>query len=132
MADSLFDEGYAGVALNLIESLIGNKPSIQILNVQNRGAIFGMDQQDVVEIPTLVNHDHIQPMVVGEIPDHCIGLIKQIKQYEQLTIEAAIEHSYLKAVLALTLHPLIRDYPTAKSIVDDYISKHGSFFPELN
>ncbi len=128
----LSDEGYAGVALNLIESLIGNNSSIQILNVPNGGAIAGMDQQDVVEIPTLVNRDHIQPMVVGAITDHCMGLIKQVKQFEQLTIEAAIEHSYLKGVLALTLHPLIRDYPTAKSILDEYISKHGSYFPVLN
>jgi 6-phospho-beta-glucosidase len=132
LIEALSTEGYAGVALNLIESLMGNNPSLQILNIANRGAIRGMDNQDVVEIPTLVNRDYIQPMAVGEIPDYCMGLIKQIKQYEHLTIESAVEHSYLKAVLALTLHPLIRDFPIAKSILDEYISKHGSSFPVLN
>ena len=51
--ESINDEGYAGVALNLIEGLLGNKPVVQILNVPNGGAITGMDEYDVVEIPTL-------------------------------------------------------------------------------
>lgn len=130
--ESLSDEGYAGVALNLIEALIGNKPRMQILNVPNRGAIIGMDEQDVVEIPTLVNHDHIQPMVVGAISEHCMGLIKQIKHFEHLTIEAAVERSYQKALFALTIHPLIRDFATSKAILDEYIAQHGAYFPILH
>jgi 6-phospho-beta-glucosidase len=125
------DEGYAGVALNLIEALIGDKPVVQILNVANHGAITGMGDQDVVEIPTLVSHDQIQPVVVGDVPMHCLGLIHQVKHYEHLTIEAAIEKSYSKALLALTLHPLVRDFSTAKSILDEYITLHHSYFPTL-
>ena len=124
-------EGYAGVALNLIEALTGDKPTIQILNVANRGAMAKMDKQDVVEIPTLVTHDHIQPMAVGEIPAHCMGLIEQVKHFEHLTIEAAIEKSYQKALLALTIHPLVRDYSIATSILNKYISSYKGSFPEL-
>jgi 6-phospho-beta-glucosidase len=128
---SITDQGYAGIALNLIEALIGNKPMVQILNVPNQGAISGMEAHDVVEIPTLVSHDHIQPMVIGEIPNHCTGLIKQVKQFEHLTIESAIERSYQKARLALTIHPLIRDYSIAGSILDEYINRHLRYFPTL-
>jgi 6-phospho-beta-glucosidase len=132
ISESLFDEGYAGVALNLIEALMGNKPTVQILNVPNNGAIIGMDDQDVVEIPTLINHDHIQPMVVGVIPAHCIGLIKQVKHFEHLTIEAAGEGSYQKARLALTIHPLVRDFSIAGRILDEYISQYIGYFPNLH
>jgi 6-phospho-beta-glucosidase len=131
LMESLSNEGYAGVALNLIEALLGSKSLVQILNVPNQGAIFGMETEDVVEIPTLVSRDRIQPMAVGDLPAHCLGLIKQVKQYERLTIEAAIEGSYQKALLGLTLHPLIHDYPTAKSILDEYITKHANLFPAL-
>lgn len=130
--ESVSDEGYAGVASNLIEALIGNKPTIQILNVPNNGAITGMDKQDVVEIPTLVNHDHIQPMIVGEIPDHCMGLINQVKHFEHLTIEASVEGSYQKACLALTIHPLVRDFTIANTILKEYISQHKGYFPDLH
>jgi 6-phospho-beta-glucosidase len=130
--ESISAEGYAGVALNLIEALNGNQPSVQILNVPNHGAITGMDDQDVVEIPTLVEHDHIQPMVVGEIPSHCLGLIQQIKHFEHLTIGAAVEKSYSKALLGLTLHPLVRDFAIAKSILNEYISRHAGYFLKLH
>jgi len=129
---SLEVEGYAGVALNLIEALIGGKSTVQYLNIANRGAILGMDELDVVEIPALVSHDNIQPLAVGTIPDYCFGLIKQVKSYEHLAIEAAHENSYQKALLALTIHPLVGDFYKAKLILNDYIKQHASFFPKLN
>jgi 6-phospho-beta-glucosidase len=132
IVETLSDEGYAGVALNLIEALVGDRPIVQILNVPNNGSINNMDEKDVVEIPTLVKRDQIQPMVVGDIPAHCMGLIKQVKYFEQLTIEAAIEGSYQKACLALTIHPLVRDFSIASMILDEYITQHKSYFPDLN
>lgn len=130
-AGEFTDEGYAGVALNLIEALRGIKPTVQILNVPNRGAIVGMDDQDVVEIPTLVSNGQIQSLLVGEIPAHCLGLIKQVKYFEHLTIEAAVENSYKKALLALTTHPLVLDFTTARLILDEYITQHKGYFPIL-
>jgi 6-phospho-beta-glucosidase len=129
---SLEVEGYAGVALNLIEALIGGKSTVQYLNIANRGAMIGMDDLDVVEIPALVSHDNIQPLPVGTIPDHCLGLIKQVKSYEHLTIEAALENSYQKALLALTTHPLVGDFNKARLILNEYIEQYVRFFPKLN
>jgi 6-phospho-beta-glucosidase len=73
----------------------------------------------------------IRPLVVGEVPDHCLGLMKQVKEFERLTIAAAVEGSYAKALTALALHPLVPDYATAKTILDEYRQKHGRFFPAL-
>ena len=129
--ESINNEGYAGVALNLIEGLRGNKPVVQILNVANRGAIKGMDDLDVVEIPNMVTKDQIHPMAVGDVPSHCLGLMKQVKLYEQLTIEAAVKKSYQKAHLALCLHPLVSDFKISGLILDAYISMHQGYFPEL-
>ena len=61
IVETLSDEGYAGVALNLIEALGSEKPIVQILNVPNNGSINNLDEKDVVEIPALVMHDQIQP-----------------------------------------------------------------------
>ncbi len=74
----------------------------------------------------------IQPLKVGEIPDHCLGLMKQVKEFERLTIAAATQASYNQALLALTLHPLVGDFIMAKTILDEYIRRHGTFFPKLN
>ncbi len=128
---SIIAEGYAGVALDLIVTLLGDKPVIQILNIANQGAIPSMESMDVVEVPAIVSYDHIQPMEIADVPLHCMGLIQQVKEYEHLTIEAAVENSYHKALLALTIHPLIRDYSIARSILDEYITRHHGYFPEL-
>ncbi len=129
---SITDEGYAGVALNLIEALIGDKPKLQILNVANQGAISCLKDLDVVEIPTHVSHNQIHPLAVTGIPLQCMGLIQQVKHYEHLTIQASVEKSYRTALLALTIHPLVRDYSKAKSILDEYIHLHQGYFPALH
>jgi 6-phospho-beta-glucosidase len=131
ISTAIIDEGYVGVTLDLIETLVGDKPAVQILNVANQGAIPAMENLDVVEVPALVSHDHILPMQVTDVPMHCMGLIQQVKHYEHLTIEAAVENSYHKALLALTIHPLVRDYSTARTILDEYITRHRGYFPEL-
>jgi 6-phospho-beta-glucosidase len=99
--------------------------------VPNRGAIQGMGADDVVEIPAYVGKGLVRPLAVGEAPGHALGLMRQVKAYEQLTIAAAIEGSYARAVEALTVHPLVRDYTTAKAILDEYREQHGTLFPTL-
>jgi 6-phospho-beta-glucosidase len=125
------DEGYAGVALGLIEALHGATPRVMVLNVPNQGAIRAMGDADVVEIPTYVGHGCLQPLAVGDIPDHCLALMKQVKVYERLTIEAATTHSRAAALHALTVHPLVADATLADKILTDYQARHGELFPEL-
>jgi 6-phospho-beta-glucosidase len=130
--NTLAEEGYAGVALDLIEGLLGTRSQILILNVLNRGAIEGMPEDASVEIPVYVDAGMIRPFNVGTIPDECLGLMKQVKSYEQLTIQAAVEGSYEKALHALTIHPLVADETLAEKILNEYIQAHGVNFPKLN
>lgn len=131
LAEALSSEGYAGVALDLIDSLNGGPPRQMVLNLPNHGAIAGMEEADVVEIPAFVSKGVIQPLSVGSIPQHCLGLMQQVKAYERLTIEAAVEGSYAKALTALTLHPLVPGFEVAKKILDEYIVRHRDLFPPL-
>jgi 6-phospho-beta-glucosidase len=132
LAPALEGEGYAGVALDLIEGLDGVTPHTLILNTANLDSIDGMQEADVVEIPAKARESSVQPIRVGKIPEHCLGLMKQVKAYERLVIEAALEGSYSKAHLALTIHPLVMDRRKARQILDGYIVQHGGFFPALH
>jgi 6-phospho-beta-glucosidase len=126
---ALGDEGYAGVALNVMEALLGHMAQTLILNVGNHGVITGMGDDDVVEVPCWVGRDLIRPLAVGVVPDHALGLMKQVKAYERLTIEAALTHSYAHALAALSLHPLVPSHTAAKAILDEYIQRHGALLP---
>ncbi len=123
--------GYAGVALDLIESLAGGPARAMVLNVPNRGAIRCMGDADVVEVPALVGPGLLRPLVVGDIPTDCLGLMQQVKEYERLTIAAAVECSYEKALQALVRHPLVPDPGTARAILTGYRERHGALFPPL-
>jgi 6-phospho-beta-glucosidase len=128
---AMHGEGYAGVALDLIEGLTGLRPRQMILNVPNRGAIQGLPEDAVVEIPAHVGAGTVRSLATGIVPAHCLGLMQSVKAYERLAIAAATEGSYEKAQLALTLHPLVRDASLAKAILDGYIQEHGELFPRL-
>jgi 6-phospho-beta-glucosidase len=132
VAAALSGEGYAGVALDLIEGLQGQAARSMILNIPNQGALPGMGAGDVVEVPALVSRDLVRPLAAGEVPAACLGLMQQVKAYEQATIRAAREHSYSLAVQALVLHPLVRDYNLARRILDGYIEQHAENFPALD
>jgi 6-phospho-beta-glucosidase len=132
VAEAISAGGYAEVALRLIEALAGARPGEMILNVPSRGAIPGMAVDDVVEVPAYVGRGFIRPLAAGGVPDHCLGLMKQVKAYERLTIGAAAQGSYGKAVKALALHPLVPDYATARAILDAYREAHGALFPALD
>jgi 6-phospho-beta-glucosidase len=123
-------EGYSAVALNVIEALTVS-PKVMILNVPNRGALPGMADDDVVETTVMVGNGLIRPFAMGPLPDADLGLMKSVKAYERLTIDAAVKDSYPLALKALTLHPLVPGYDIAKKILDDYLAQHGEYFPKL-
>lgn len=124
-------EGYAGVALDVIEGLRGGGARQVILNVPNNGALRCMNDGDVVEVPTYVSKDVLRPLAVSSVPQQPLSLMQQVKAYEQLTIAAATEGSYAKALHALTIHPLVRDHDLAKAILHDYQREHAATFPVL-
>ena len=121
------------MALDLIKALTSNEvASLPILNVPNQGAIPGMADDDVVEVTCVARNGIIRPLAMGPLPDHALALMKTVKAYEHLVIQAAVERSYALAVKALTLHPLVPSFETAKAILDDYIQQHGDYFPALH
>ncbi len=123
-------EGYSGVALGVIEALQGSG-GVAILNVPNHGAIPGMGNHDVVEVTCYVGRGVIRPLAMGAVPERALGLMKRVKEYERLTIQAATEGSYDLALKALTIHPLVPSLSTARSILNDYRQQHGAYFPAL-
>ena len=60
----------------------------------------------MVEIPAYITDRGAEPVRVGEIPTFYKGLIEQQEAVEKLVVEAAIEHSYEKALMAFTLSKL--------------------------
>jgi len=120
--------GYAGVMLDCIEGMQSEKGKYLVLSVENNGSIPGLADEDVIETTCLVSKDGIHPVRVEEVPEHCYLLIRLIKMYEKLTVEAVKNQSKETAVQALMLHPLVNSYSLAKQLVDKYDEVYGGIF----
>ena len=102
-----------------------------ILNVANRGAIPRLRDDDVVEVTCMADEHGGASARAGPMPDEALALIEPIKEYERLTVQAAVEGSYEAALKALLVHPLVGSYPLAKSILDDYLSAHAEHLGDI-
>jgi len=123
-------EGYAGVALGIIEALETGVPLYTALNVPNDGAIEGLDDNDVVEVSCVVDKNGVRSLPIGAIPAPQASLINSVKLYERLTVQAIAQRSRGLAVAALMAHPLVLSYSRATVLVDEYLAAHRQWVGE--
>ncbi len=120
-------EGYAGVALSIIEAMQSEKTLYTALNITNQGAIDGMADDDVVEVSAKVENGIVKPLLIGQIPSYQLNLMKTVKLYERMTVQAIRERSRKLAIQALMVHPLVLSYSRAAPLVDAYLDAHKEF-----
>lgn len=120
--------GYAGVMLDCIEGMQSEEGRYLVLSVENNGALAELAADDVVEMTCLVSNKGIEPVKAGKLPEECMLLIKNIKHYERLAVQAVKEKSKDLAVRALMLHPLINSYSLAKELIAAYEEAYDGNF----
>ena len=117
--------GYHRIAVDTISALSSEAPRCLILNVANQGSLEGIGRDDFVEVPCMVNREGAVPQQIGGIPDSVRGLLTSVKQYERLTIQAAVEHRRDLATLALTLNPIVGSWDAAGTFLESLAAKNG-------
>ncbi|MGL5414179.1 MAG: 6-phospho-beta-glucosidase [Clostridium sp.] len=123
---------YSDAACRLIYSIYNDKGDIQPVDVRNNGAIIGIDENSAVEISCVITKDGPKPIAMGKIPTAVNGLIQTIKSFEMLCVEAAVEGSYDKALMALSINPLIPSEKMAKTLLDELLEAHKEYLPQFN
>ncbi|WP_069813517.1 6-phospho-beta-glucosidase [Streptomyces sp. TP-A0874] len=110
--------GYDRVALALMRAISRNERTTLILNVANRAAVPGLDQEAVVEVPCQVDAAGARPLAVGAVAPDQLGLMLSLKAVERSAIEAAESGSRAAALRALALHPLVDSVRVAERILE--------------
>ena len=98
---------YSEAAAALIESLHTGDGAINVVDVRNRGAIPGLPDDAVVELPARVTRDGAEPLPTAPLAPEMRGLVLHVKAYEQLAIEAATSGDDTVALRALLANPLV-------------------------
>ena len=123
--------GYAGVAIDILQAASTNHDKRIVVSVPNNGSFSFLDDNDVIEVScTIDENGDVHPLKINDIPKMQENLIKTVKLYENLTVEAIFEKSIEKAIKALTVHPLVGSYSLAKDIVYDYLDVHKEYMQD--
>ncbi len=112
-------------------SLAFNLRKRHLVMVPNCGAVKNVPDDAMVEIPAYITSEGPEPVRVGEIPAFYKGMIEQQEACEKLVVEAAIEGSYEKALMAFTMNKTVPSAFVAKQILDEMIEANKEFWPEL-
>jgi len=125
---------YSDAAAALIASLHAGTGDVQVVNVRNDGAIANLPADDVVEVSATVDRDGAHPLPVDPLPPEMLGIVQHAKAYERLAARAAITGDRGTALKALMTNPLVRDFDTAKPLLDALLEANRPhlprFFPE--
>ncbi|WIY61666.1 6-phospho-beta-glucosidase [Bacillus arachidis] len=122
---------YSDAACNVISSIYNDKKDIQVLNIQNKGAINEIDYDSAVEVSCIVTKNGPVPLTMGKLPIQIQGLIQQIKSFERVGAEAAVTGSYDKALLALIINPLIPSDDLAEAVLQKLLEAHKEYLPQF-
>ena len=123
--------GYSQLALGVINAIANNQDTWTIVNVPNNGAVRILPDEAVIETACIVNRSGVRPLTVKNIPSTVWGVVSAVKNYESLTVEAAVEGSRAKALLALLAHPLIMDYEIARPLLDELLEANRRWLPQF-
>jgi len=110
--------GYDKIALAVVRAIHSDSNAIIPLNVPNRGALRGLADTDIVEVPCVVGANGARPLAVDAMPDDVRELVVRVKEYERFTVDAASAPSMDAAVRALSLNPLVGTHALARRLVD--------------
>jgi 6-phospho-beta-glucosidase len=122
---------YSEAAAQLVASLHDGRGDVQVVDVRNDGALPGLPDDAVVEIPATIDRGGAHPLALEPLAPEYLGLVQQVKAYERLAISAAMSGSRDAARIALLANPLVARWSTATSLVDAIIEANGPYLPRF-
>ncbi|WP_343231697.1 6-phospho-beta-glucosidase [Tissierella simiarum] len=123
---------YSDAACNLISSIYNDKGDFQVVNTLNGNTLKDFPADYAIEITCKITKEGPIPhKFIDEFPISIKGLIHQIKSFEILGGEAAVEGSYEKALLAMVINPLISNDVDGHKILDEMLEKNKQYLPKF-
>lgn len=118
---------YSRAAIDVIAALQSSTPTRHVVNMKNsddsgRPIIAELPADSVIEAPAMINSEGVRGLAAEPLPEEIIGMIRHLKSYERLTIEAAVGQSARKALMALINNPLVAHVDLAEKILDKLIA----------
>jgi 6-phospho-beta-glucosidase len=109
---------YSESAAALMADIHADAGTIHIVNTRNDGALPNLPDDVVIETPAVVSRTGARSVPTDELRPDVDALVRTIKDYELLTIEAATTGDEDLALLALATNPLGPGIKGARAVWD--------------
>jgi len=123
---------YSDAACELINSIYNDKGTTMVVSVRNNGVIGCLPDDCAVEVTSKIYRDGIKTDTQPPMPVEVRGILQLMKSFEQMTIEAAVNGDYNKAVHALTLNPLVTSGSVVKTMLNEVIRSNWDYLPQFH
>lgn len=122
---------YSTVATQLLNSHFNDLGETHIVNTAHVGAVKGWPEDWVLEMPCRVDRNGVHPLPAEPLPAVCFGLLAEVKSYELLTVEAAVNGDRNSAFQALLAHPLGPMADCVQTVLDDMLATNRKYLPQF-
>lgn len=108
----------------IIDAIVNDKETKLQLNVPNRGAIDGIPDNVVVEVPVIVSRRGIQPIHIGSLPRRLMLhiMMPRMLRMEQI-LQAFLEGDRKSLLLMLMEDHRTKSFENAKSLIDEILAQ---------
>ncbi len=121
-----FSDEHGDLAIGVIAAAVSGQPTRFVLNVPNQGAIPGLPDDAVVEVPCILRGREVERMPMGPLPDMIAGLAAQLAVHARLGARAAVEGDRRVALQAMMSHPLVTSLPAGQAMLDELLAAHAA------
>ena len=109
-----------------IRAMVYGPEKIHIVNLPNQGAVPNLPDWAVLELQSTVGMTGARPIFVGDLPPQAARWSAAQIYAHELTLDAAVEGSRRKALMALACDPMIQNFEEARRAFDAIVKVQGS------
>lgn len=118
------------LAIDAMDAIYNDRKEILPVNAPNRGALPDFPDELVVEARGYFDHNGATLLADGALPQHVVGLVKLLGEYQMLAAEAAWCGKRIDGIRALASHPLVMSLTKAEVLYDEMAAALRDYLPE--
>ena len=123
---------YSDSAAELMADIHNNAGTTHIVNTLNNGAVPGFPDDAVMEIPAVITSAGAKSIKTTAMRGDIDALVRTVKDFELLTIDAAVNGDEESALRALITNPIGPDIADARALWTDLKKENAGMIGAFN
>ena len=123
---------YSDSAAELMADIHTDAGTVHIVNTLNNGAVPGFPDEAVMEIPAIITSAGARSITTNAMRSDIDSLVRAVKDFELLTINAALTGSEDSALRALITNPIGPDISDARELWSDLKKENAGMIGLFN